>query len=198
MRTSSGARTRTTRPCSTTSSAPICNSRWTPSGIPATGNIVCRATLPGAAFNAEAAGCVPLDLFGSNNASRAGLDYAFRTLVEFSTLKQEVISANIGGDLFDGFGAGAVKASFGAEARRDTADVTHDLANQPWYNDYFLSYGLDYAGKISVLEGYGEVNVPVLKDLPLAKYLEFDGGDPRDQQQEHGRDRPVPRPTARR
>ena len=28
---------------------------------------------------------------------------------------------------------------------------------------------------ISVLEGYGEVNVPVLKDLPLAKYLEFDG-----------------------
>src|SRR5262249_20390828 len=42
-------------------------------------------------------------------------------------------------------------------------------------DDYFLSYGLDYAGKISVLEGYGEVNVPVLKDLPFAKYLEFDG-----------------------
>src|SRR6185312_6214188 len=40
---------------------------------------------------------------------------------------------------------------------------------------YFLSYGLDYAGKISVVEGYGEINVPVLKDLPLAKYLELDG-----------------------
>ncbi len=68
-----------------------------------------------------------------------------------------------------------MKASFGAEARRDTADVTHDLANQPWYNNYFPSYGLDYAGKVSVLEGYGEVNVPVFKDAPLAKYLEFDG-----------------------
>lgn len=141
---------------------------------PSSGNIVCRATLPGASFNAAAAGCSPLNLFGSNNASRAGLDYAFRKLVEYSTLKQQVLSANVGGELFDGFGAGAVKASFGAEARRDTADVTHDLANQPWYNDYFLSYGLDYAGKVSVLEGYGEVNVPVLKDAPLAKYLEFD------------------------
>jgi iron complex outermembrane receptor protein len=26
-----------------------------------------------------------------------------------------------------------------------------------------------------VAEGYGEINVPVLKDLPMAKYLEFDG-----------------------
>ena len=142
---------------------------------PNTGNIVCRATLPGPAFNAAAAGCSPLNLFGSNNASPAALAYAFRTLREFSTLKQDVLSANVGGDLFSGFGAGAVKASFGAEARRDTADVTHDLAHQPWYNNYFLSYGLDYAGKISVLEGYGEVNVPVIKDAPFAKYLEFDG-----------------------
>ena len=142
---------------------------------PATGNIVCRATLPGPAYNAAAAGCVPLDLFGSNTASPAALAYAFRTLMEFSTLKQEVVSGNVHGDLFSGFGAGPVKASFGLEARRDTADVTHDLANQPWYDDYFLSYGLDYAGKISVLEGYGEVNVPVIHDLPLAKYLEFDG-----------------------
>jgi outer membrane receptor protein involved in Fe transport len=141
---------------------------------PGTGQIVCRATLPGPAFNAAAAGCVPLNLFGSNNASRAGLDFAFRKLVEFSTLKEQVLSANIGGDLFSGFGAGAVRASFGAEARRNTADVTHDLDKQPWYNSYFLSYGLDYAGKISVLEGYGEVTVPVLKDAPLAHYLEFD------------------------
>jgi outer membrane receptor protein involved in Fe transport len=142
---------------------------------PATGNIVCRATLPGPAFNAAAAGCTPLNLFGSNNANPAALAYAFRTLYEFSTIKQEVLSANIHGELFSGFGAGPINATFGLEARRDTTDVTHDLANQPWYDEYFLSYGLDYAGKISVFEGYGEVNVPVLKDLTLAKGLEFDG-----------------------
>ena len=141
---------------------------------PANGQIVCAATLPGPAYNAAAAGCVPLNLFGANNASPAALAYAFRRLVEYSTLKQAVISGNVGGDLFSGFGAGPWKASFGAEARRDTADVTHDLADQPYYDDYFLSYGLDYAGKISVAEGYGEVNAPILKNLPLAQYLEFD------------------------
>ncbi|HTB65645.1 MAG TPA: TonB-dependent receptor [Steroidobacteraceae bacterium] len=140
--------------------------------------VVCRATDPTyypAAYAAAAAGCVPLNLFGSGNASPAALAYAFRKLVEYSTLKQEVVSGNVGGELFSGFGAGPVKASFGAEVRQDTAEVTHDLQDQPFYDEYFLSYGLDYAGKISVEEGYGEVNVPVLKDLPLAKYLEFDG-----------------------
>ena len=139
---------------------------------PGTGNIVCRGVLNNVA---AAAGCVPLNLFGSNNADPAALAYAFRTLKEFSTMKQAVLSGNIHGNLSEGFGAGPIQAAFGAEARRDTTDVTHDLANQPWYNDYFLSYGLDYAGRISVLEGYGEVTVPVLSGLAFAKYLEFDG-----------------------
>ncbi len=149
---------------------------------PGTGNIVCRGVLNN---DPAAAGCSPLNLFGANNASTAGIDYAFRTLEEYSTLKQYVLSANIHGNLSDRASAPArLQAAFGLEARRDTADVTHDLANQPWYTSYFLSYGLDYAGKISVLEGYGEVNVPVLKDLPLAKSLELDGAIPRNQEQE--------------
>ncbi len=142
---------------------------------PATGKVVCAATLPGPNYNPQAAGCVPLNLFGSNNASRAALDYAFRTLYEYSTLDEAVLSGNIRGDLWSGFGAGPIKAAFGLEARRNTAEVTHDLNQQPWYDAYFLSYGLDYAGKISVFEGYGEINVPVLKDRAFAKYLEFDG-----------------------
>ncbi|MGH8261785.1 MAG: TonB-dependent receptor domain-containing protein, partial [Steroidobacteraceae bacterium] len=142
---------------------------------PITGNVVCAATLPGPAFAAAAAGCSPLNLFGSNNASQAGLNYAFRTLYEFSTLKEYVLSGNVRGTLFNGFGAGPVKIALGLEARRDTADVTHDLQDQPFYDAYFLSYGLDYAGKIDVAEGYTELDVPVLKDLPFAKYLDFDG-----------------------
>lgn len=133
---------------------------------PTTGQPVCASGAPG---------CVPLDLFGSNNANPAALAYAFRTLYEFSTLKQYVLSGNVHGDLFGGFGAGSVKIAMGLEARRDTADVTHDLQDQPWYDEYFLSYGLDYAGKIDVVEGYTELDVPVLKDLPFAKYLDFDG-----------------------
>jgi iron complex outermembrane recepter protein len=132
---------------------------------PATGQPVCASGAPG---------CVPLNLFGANNASPAALAYAFRTLKEFSTLKQYVVSGNVRGDLFSGFGAGPIKIALGLEARRDTADVTHDLQDQPWYNSYFLSYGLDYAGRIQVAEGYTELLVPVLKDLPAAKSLDFD------------------------
>ena len=139
---------------------------------PANGQIVCRQVLLG---NPLAAGCQPLNLFGTGNASPAALAYAFRTLKEFSTYTQQVASGNVHGELFSGFGAGPVKVAFGGEYRKEDGNVTHDLANQPWYNQYFLSYGLDYKGTIEVLEGYGEANVPLLKDLPLFKYLEVDG-----------------------
>lgn len=150
--------------------------------------IVCGITVPGRVnprtglpysptdlANAAAAGpCTPLNLFGVGNAEQAAIDYAFRTLNEFSTYKQDVAAANLRGDLFEGFGAGPVKLATGVEWRREHGDVTHDLANQPWYTDYTLSYGLDYAGTIEVLEGYAELNVPVFRDAPIGRYFELD------------------------
>ena len=142
----------------------------------ATSPIVCRAT--DAAYGPVdplAAGCVPINLFGTGNASQAALNYAFQTLQEYSTYTQEVVSGNVHGDLFGGIGAGAVKLAAGAEWRREHGDVTHDLQDQSFYEYYTLSYGLDYRGTVDVLEGYAELSVPLLKDMPLAKYLEVDG-----------------------
>jgi iron complex outermembrane receptor protein len=139
------------------------------------GKIVCRATLPGPAFNALAAGCVPLNLFGTSNADPNALAYAYRTLPEDFEYEQSVVAANIRGDLFKGWGAGPIGVAAGLEYRHDSGDVTHQMATTPWYNDFALSYGLDFKGKIKVVEGYGEVNVPVLKDLPAVRNLEFDG-----------------------
>jgi outer membrane receptor protein involved in Fe transport len=153
------------------------------------GSVVCGVTIPGRinprtgfpysatdVANAAAAGtCTPLNLFGIGHADPAAIDYAFRTLVEFSTYKQDVAAANLRGDLFDGWGAGPVKLATGVEWRREHGNVTHDLANQPWYTDYTLSYGLDYAGTIKVMEGYAELNVPVFRDWALGRYFEFDG-----------------------
>jgi outer membrane receptor protein involved in Fe transport len=153
------------------------------------GGIVCGVTIPGRVnprtglpysatdiANAAAAGpCTPLNLFGIGNADPAAIDYAFRTLMEFSTYKQDVAAINLRGNLFDGWGAGPVKLATGAEWRREHGNVTHDLANQPWYTDYTLSYGLDYGGTIDVIEGYAELNVPVFQDWALGKYLELDG-----------------------
>lgn len=153
-----------------------------------TGNIVCGVTIPGrinprtglpysatdVATAAAAGPCTPLNLFGSGPVDQAGIEYAFRTLNEFNTTKQDVIAANLRGDLLDGWGAGPVKLAVGAEWRKESVLSTHDLAAQPWYNDYTLSYGLDYGGKIEVIEGYGEVNVPVFVDAPIGRYFELD------------------------
>ena len=150
------------------------------------GQIVCGVTIPGrvnpntglpytATDVASAGNCVPINLFGVGNASQAAVDYAFRTLQEYSTYTQEVVSGNIHGDLLQGWGAGPIKLAAGAEYRREHGDVTHDLQDQPFYNNYTLSYGLDYRGTIQVLEGYAELNVPLLKDAPLVKYAELDG-----------------------
>jgi len=155
----------------------------TPNGI------VCGVTIPGridprtgfpytatdVAKAAAGGNCVPLNLFGTSNANPAAIEYAFRTLEEFSTYKQDVAAANLRGNLFDGFGAGPIKLATGVEWRREHGNVTHNLANQPWYTDYFLSYGLDYAGTTEVVEGYGELNVPVFADSPVGKYFELDG-----------------------
>ena len=150
--------------------------------------IVCGVTIPGrvnpntglpysaadVAAAAAAGPCTPLNLFGVGNASQQAVDYAYRTLVEFSTYRQDVGAVNIRGNLFDGWGAGVVKLAVGAEYRREHGIVTHDLANQPWYTDYTLSYGLDYAGTIEVAEAYGELNIPVFSNWALGKYFEID------------------------
>ena len=153
------------------------------------GGIVCGVTIPGrinpdtgfpytpadVAFADAAGTCVPLNLFGSANADQAAIDYAFRNLVEFVNQKQDVAAFNVRGDLFAGWGAGPIKLATGAEWRRESGELTHDLANQPWYSGYYLTYGGDYAGKTEVLEGYVELNVPVFRDAPIGRYLELDG-----------------------
>jgi outer membrane receptor protein involved in Fe transport len=153
------------------------------------GQTVCGVNVPGrvnpntgrpysaadVALAGENGGCVPINLFGKGNATQAALGYAFPTLQEYSTYTQEVVSGNVNGDLFGGWGAGSVKLAAGAEWRREHGDVTHDLQDQPFYTYYTLSYGLDYRGTVNVLEGYAELSVPVLKDLPLVHYLEVDG-----------------------
>ena len=129
-----------------------------------TSPIVCRATLPGPAFNALAAGCVPINLFGIGNASQAAIDYSYRTLKEDTEYDQDVIGVNFRGDLAMGW-AGPIAGAFGFEWRQDEYLATHDLANQPWYNDYFLTWGLDRGGEVDVMEIYGEIQVPFTENF---------------------------------
>jgi iron complex outermembrane receptor protein len=138
----------------------------------ANGNIVCRETLA-ANPNPRSQGCVPMNLFGLDNLSQAAIDYAYRPVVEDLIYTQNVAAATISGDLFDGFGAGPVGTAVGVEYRKESGDVTH--GNIPNYTDYAFTYGLDYGGSIEVIEGFGELNVPVISGSPFFELLEFNG-----------------------
>ena len=152
------------------------------------GNIVCGVTIPGrinpatgraytatdVAIAATGGTCVPINLFGVGNANQAGVDYAFRTLDEYNTTKQDVVGANLRGDLFGGWGAGPVKLAVGGEWRKESVVSTHNLANTPYYNFFTLSYGLDFGGSTQVKEGYAELNVPVFANAPIGKSFVLD------------------------
>jgi iron complex outermembrane receptor protein len=74
-----------------------------------------------------------------------------------------------------GLGAGPVSGAAGLEWRRelgnniDNPGVAANVAS-----DYLIQYGSSFAGRVTVQEAYLEGNVPVLKDMPFAKRLDFD------------------------
>jgi len=137
---------------------------------PDTGNIVCRQVLLG---NPDADGCVPINIFGAHNVTGEAAAYSYRTAIEDFSYDQHVAAATLQGNLFDGIGAGPFAAAFGAEYRADTGDVTH--GDVPYYNQYQSSFGLDYSGKLRVVEGFLELNAPLLRDVPLGRLLEING-----------------------
>jgi len=151
----------------------------------ANGNIVCRATLPGPANTstpagyeqhwgqADAAGCVPLNLLGRNTEDPAAVAYAFRDADESFEYEQHVAAFNISGDLFEGW-AGPIGLAVGGEYRFETGFAAHtplpfnvSNTNSP--------FGEDFGGDLKILEGYVEANIPLLRDVPLVQYLELNG-----------------------
>lgn len=134
------------------------------------GNIVCRQVLLG---NPDAAGCVPLNLFGYDNADPAAIAYAYRTLPEEFIYNQQVLAGSISGNIGNGIGAGPIGVAVGAEYRHESGDVTH--GNLPYYDQFLLTYGDDFSGKSDVTEIFGEVKIPLLQDSPMGQFLELDG-----------------------
>jgi len=139
----------------------------------ANGNIVC-AELTRANPDPRAQGCAPFNLFGLNNGydNTAAFNYVYRPVVEDFVYSQHVLSGAVQGTLFNGW-AGPISAAAGVDWRSEGGDVTH--GDIPDYNDYAFTFGLDYSGKIAVLEGFTELNVPVFRDSALGDLLELNG-----------------------
>lgn len=137
------------------------------------GQPVCRATQPGTAFNAAAAGCVPINLFGYGAPSAAAIAYVQQTAQSDSRYTQQDLTANIKGTPISTW-AGPVAVAFGAEYRNENQQVTSSALSA---SNAFLFAGnaTPYTGSFNVKEGYIDTLVPLLVDKPLAKSLTFNG-----------------------
>ena len=140
---------------------------------PATGRPTCRALLStDPALRAAAAGCVPVNLFGTGNVTPEGKAFIYGQLREDIRLEQHVAAANLRGNIGD-MPAGPLSFALGAEYRIDKIDVAHDPLSNVYA--YFQNFGSDYDGKTEVAEGYLELELPVAKDLAAFKSLTVNG-----------------------
>lgn len=146
--------------------------RVTPANVGASGlaigSIQCRALLQG---NAAAAGCQPLNQFGTGVASQEALLYINpgrdpnSGIVDNETivLNQSVFAGSVQGVLPWGLPAGPVAAAFGAEYRHEQGGVIQADprgALGQWAAGNFVTY----RGQYHVEEGFLELDVPILKD----------------------------------
>lgn len=121
---------------------------------------------------ARAQGCVPINLFGAGAASGAALEYVRASSNYDADVKQQVGSLTVTGDLVD-LPAGALGVAFGGEWRKETSSTEFDPLTLSG-----LSSGNQAAnttGSYDVWEGFAEVNVPLLADMPFVEYLGIDG-----------------------
>jgi outer membrane receptor protein involved in Fe transport len=155
---------------------------------PRTNTTVCRVsiTAPGAF-----PGCVPLNVLGNGAPSQAAINYVNGETRWKSINVLDDFGANITGTVFDNW-AGPVKASLGVEYRLQSLVETSTVVDNS-FNMQNLRIGLNgntpptgalkwtknitapMHGANSVYEGNIELEVPLLKDLPLIQALSVNG-----------------------
>ena len=117
-------------------------------------------------------GCVPINIVGEGSMTPEMLDFVTYTGVDTSSQQLTDATANLTGDLFD-LPAGPLGFAIGFEHREERGSFTPDpvvaageTADVP---------ANPTTGGFDVDEYYGEVVVPLLKDLPGAHRLTLSG-----------------------
>jgi outer membrane receptor protein involved in Fe transport len=116
--------------------------------------------------------CVPINVFGQGRADPRALDFVNTEGRTDEFASQFVASAFVGGDLSQIFQlpGGPVAFAIGAEYRKEKASVDYDELTSSGAT--FLNALQDFRPpSFSVKEAYGEIQIPLLKDMPFAKEL---------------------------
>jgi outer membrane receptor protein involved in Fe transport len=121
---------------------------------------------------AQAAGCVPINLFGEGSITPAAAAYVGSLVTLQSQAVEQVATVQANGSVFT-LPAGAVKVALGAEYRNESARFIPDAASQA--GTVAGNQSPATFGAFDVKEVFGEGLLPVLKDLPFAEYVELNG-----------------------
>ena len=152
------------------------------------GQIVCYNDTPAAIalYGNIYPGCVPIDAFGPTGITKEAFNYWSRTTKFAMTNTMDDVAADIAGDIFD-LPAGPVRAAVSGEMRWLDYIVNSNASPTQTVN----CYGLRLCGNSiqaywdnnalasvqaneNVWEFSGEVNIPILKDVPLIQNLSSD------------------------
>jgi len=172
---------------------------------PQTGQIVCRSQFYNAAGafvpggTGRDPGCVPTNLFGggigleSGPITQAAQDFIYGASIKRLVLKQDILDASARGELPQAVAlpGGPIAFAVGATYRREKGDQTSDAVSQMRVDctgvrgcpasligrqgGYLTFDPQPFSGKFDVKEGFVELGLPVLKDLPFAQALDING-----------------------
>jgi outer membrane receptor protein involved in Fe transport len=149
--------------------------RWNRSNdsvIGPAGTPICRVNLPGSAT--PDAACAPYNPFGFNSGPNlaAARKYMMGTMFWDAKYSQEFAEANISGEPFSTW-SGPVSVAVGASYRKDKVTQVSDVGSQA--NDWDNVNPQPYAGSYNTKEIYGETVIPLIKDVPFFKSVDFNG-----------------------
>lgn len=151
--------------------------------LDSSGQVVCNVSLT--PYASRYPGCIPFNAFGPSSASPDAYDYVSQRTQFVLTNVMDDVGGSISGEIFN-LPAGPVKAALSAEARwlsytvNSTASPTATVdctglrlcstASPLWIQNVVASV----AARNNVYEFAGEVNIPLLKDVPLVRELSAD------------------------
>jgi outer membrane receptor protein involved in Fe transport len=164
---------------------------------PTYGQPVCRTTRDGTpvldrqgrplsnpeSLAALAAGCVPLNIFGSDYSSdpeaaarqQAALDYAFVDTSSSGKNSLATLALNTNGTLWQGW-AGPLTGAFGFELREDKVNNAGSLGDYDLRSDLARTWADAYGGKTRTTEGFTELNMPLVSAVEGANLVSINFG----------------------
>jgi outer membrane receptor protein involved in Fe transport len=116
--------------------------------------------------------CVPLDVFGNKAQDPRALAFIHRDGETDEQAEQLNIGAFVNGDLSQLFElpGGPISFAIGAEYRKETSSVDFDELTSSGRT--FLNALQDFnPPALTIKEVYGEISIPILKDMPFAEEL---------------------------